>query len=121
MKIGILGTGGVGRTLAARLIESGHEVMIGTRNVADTLARSKPDHYGNPPFKAWQADNPRVKLGAFSEAATFGDVVFVTTLGMAAINAIDLAGTENLSGESVVDVSKPLDASEGMPPKFAAT
>ena len=51
MKIGILGTGGVGRTLAAKLNSLGHEVVIGTRNVGDTLARTAPDGMGSPPFK----------------------------------------------------------------------
>ena len=54
MKIGILGTGMVGRSLAGKLTELGHDVVIGTRDVASTLAESKPNSFGEPPFSAWQ-------------------------------------------------------------------
>lgn len=121
MKIGILGTGGVGQTLAAKLDQSGHEVMIGTRNVTDTMARKTPDAFGNPPFSEWQAKNPGVKLGTFSDAAAFGEVIFLTTLGVATINVIDLAGKDNFSEKIVIDVTNPLDFSQGVPPKFTAT
>ncbi|HEY8721329.1 NAD(P)-binding domain-containing protein, partial [Pengzhenrongella sp.] len=56
MKIAILGTGSVGRTLAARLAGLGHEVTIGTRDRASTLARDTPDRMGNPPFSEWLAE-----------------------------------------------------------------
>ncbi len=121
MKIGILGTGAVGRTLATKLIEDGHEVMIGTRDVVNTLARNKADGYGNPPFTEWLSAHPSAKLESFSDTAAFGEVLFITTAGLAALNAIDLAGKENFSGKIVVDVTNPLDASAGMPPKFAVT
>jgi predicted dinucleotide-binding enzyme len=121
MKIGILGTGGVGQTLAAKLCQSKYEVMIGTRNVADTIGRSKPDAYGNPPFTEWLSKNPDVKLGTFHDAAAFGEVIFLTSHGLATINAVDMAGKENFGRKIVVDVTNPLDFSEGVPPKFAAT
>ena len=114
MGIAILGTGGVGRTLAAKLIEDGHQVFIGTREVAKTMARTEPDAVGNPSFSKWLADNPKVKLKNFAEAAAFGEVVFLTTHGMAATNAIDRAGKKNFSGKVVVDVTNPLDASQGI-------
>ena len=53
VRFGILGTGVVGKTLAARLAGLGHEVMVGTRDPAETLSRTEPDTYGNPPFGAW--------------------------------------------------------------------
>ncbi|MCK7528540.1 MAG: NAD(P)-binding domain-containing protein [Ignavibacteriales bacterium] len=81
MKIGILGTGGVGRTLAAKLIALGHEVVIGTRNVEDTLAALLPDGMGGPPFKVWHSQNPKAKLVKFSEAASFGEMLFLATFG----------------------------------------
>ena len=49
MKIAVLGTGIVGRTLAGRLAELDHEVTVGTRDPAATLARTEPDQMGNPP------------------------------------------------------------------------
>ncbi len=121
MKIGMLGTGGVGRTLAAKLVEDGYDVMIGTRNPADTLARTEPDAQGTPPFKTWQAENPKVSLGTFSEAAAFGDVIFLATPGMLTTSILDLAGTDHFAGKIVVDLTNPLDFSEGIPPKFAVT
>ncbi|SFU69609.1 hypothetical protein SAMN05216480_11412 [Pustulibacterium marinum] len=118
MKIGIFGTGMVGRTLAERLISDGHEIMIGTRNVENTLANTKPDVIGTPPYKEWQVNNKTVELGTFSEAAKFGEVVFISTFGDVAINAIDLAGKENLDGKVVIDTTNPLDLSNGIPPSF---
>ena len=69
MKVGILGTGTVGRTLAARLGELGHDVMHGTRDPKATQSRSDADVYGNPPFRIWSEDHPDIGLGSFAEAA----------------------------------------------------
>lgn len=121
MKIGILGTGGVGRTLAAKLASDGHEVMIGTRSVADTVAKNKPDGFGNPPFKEWHLQHQEVKFGTFADAAKFGDTIILATFGDVTTNAIDLAGKENFNGKAVIDTTNPLDFSLGVPPKFTAT
>lgn len=51
MKIAVLGTGMVGRALAARLAGLGHDVVIGTRDPVQTLSRTEPDGLGNPPYK----------------------------------------------------------------------
>ena len=120
MKIGILGTGVVGKTLAAKLIELGHEVMIGTRSIAETLAKTGTDMMGQPPFKEWHAVNPKVKLGTFAETGQFGEMIILATHGVATTGAIDQAGKNNFSGKVVVDTTNPLDFSQGMPPKFAA-
>ena len=66
MRIGILGTGMVGQALAAKLAEGGHEVVVGTRDPAATLARDEPDGYGNPPFRTWHAQHLDVKLATFN-------------------------------------------------------
>lgn len=116
MKIGIIGTGTVGRTLAARLNEVGHKVVIGTRNVEEKLADESKDQYGNPSFSTWQQQNPEIPLVTFNEAASYGDVVINATKGEASINALKQAGNENLSGKVLVDVGNPLDGSKGMPP-----
>jgi len=50
MKIAIIGTGGVGQTIASKLNSLGHQVMIGTRNVDEKLADKNNDHFGNKPF-----------------------------------------------------------------------
>ena len=119
MKFGVLGTGGVGRTLAAGLVGQGHRVMIGTRNVAQTLMRVKADAMGNPPFSAWQRENAAVGLGTFAEAAAHGEMVLNCTAGMATREALKAAGEENLNGKVLVDVSNPLDFSHGMPPSLS--
>jgi len=121
LKIGILGTGGVGRTLAAKFASTGNEVMIGTRNVEDTLSKTNPDAMGTPPFKEWQKQNQQVKLGTFAEAAKFGEVILLATFGDVTKNAIDLAGKDNFSNKIVVDSTNPLDFSKGVPPGFTVT
>lgn len=119
MKIGILGTGIVGQTLAAKLAELGHDVMIGTRDVAATLARTEPHPYGFPPFSAWHEAHPSVRLGPFAEAAQHGDTVINATNGVGSLNALRLAGEQHLNGKILIDPSNPLDFSQGMPPSLA--
>lgn len=121
MKIGILGTGVVGRTLAVKFNLLGHEVVIGTRNVEDTLARSSPDAMGGSPFKLWHSQNSKVKLVKFSEAASFGEIIFLSTFGHATSSAIEMAGKQNFDNKVVVDTTNPLDFSRGVPPSFTVT
>jgi len=118
MKIAILGTGGVGQTLASKLISLGHKVMMGTRNVADKLAADNKDMYGNPPFREWHAANKDVQLGTFAEAAAFGEIILNATLGINSIKALKLAGEKNLNGKILVDIANPLDFSKGVPPSL---
>lgn len=108
MKIGIIGSGDVAKTLAGGFLGKGFEVKLGTRSpekLADWLAES----------------GERASVGNFSDAARFGEVVFICSAGAAALNAVKLAGAENLKGKIVIDVTNPLDFSEGVPPKFTAT
>jgi predicted dinucleotide-binding enzyme len=116
MIYGILGTGVVGKTIAAQLDGMGHEVMVGTRDPEDTLSRTEPDQYGNPPFGAWNQEHPEVRLGTFGEAAAQGEMVVNATTGMASLEALEMAGEDNLNGKVLVDISNPLDFSRGMPP-----
>ena len=121
MRFGILGTGVVGKTMAARLADLGHEVMIGTRDPEQTLSRTEPDAYGNPPFSAWQEEHPEVKLGIFEEAATHGEMVVNATAGGVSLEALELAGEDNMNGKILIDVSNPLDFSRGMPPTLSVS
>jgi predicted dinucleotide-binding enzyme len=118
MKIAIIGTGSVGQTLASRLSELSHDVMIGTRNVSDKMASTEKDNYGNPPFSEWLKTNSKVKLGTFSEAAYFGEVVINATHGNSSVKALILAGAKNLAGKIIIDLANPLDFSNGMPPSL---
>jgi predicted dinucleotide-binding enzyme len=118
MQLGILGSGVVGRTIGTRLVELGHDVTIGTRDVASTLERTEPDVYGNPPFNLWQQQHPQVRLGAFADAAAFGTIVINATNGAASLEALSLAGAANLDGKVLIDIANPLDFSQGMPPSL---
>lgn len=108
MKIGIIGSGGVAKTLGTGLLAKGHEVKLGSRDagkLSDWLANS----------------GDKASAGSFSDAAKFGDTVFLAVLGEAADEAILLAGAENLKGKTVIDLTNPLDFSNGTPPRFTST
>ncbi|WP_327143909.1 NADPH-dependent F420 reductase [Nocardia sp. NBC_01327] len=105
MKIGIVGTGSVGRTLAARLVELGHDVVIGTRDVAATEAKAEE------PFPA--------PLRTSAEAAAHAEVVINATGGQVSVSALQGAGAENLAGKVLIDIANPLDFSDGFPPTLA--
>lgn len=119
MNIGILGTGMVGQALASELAGQGHAVRVGRRDVNETLARSAPDYMGNPPFSAWQQQNPQVQLGTFAEAAAHGELLFNSTAGVGSLDALNRAGAANLNGKVLIDVANPLDFSQGLPPSLA--
>lgn len=116
MKIAVIGTGSVGQTFASKLVSLGHEVMIGTRDVAAKLSATEKDMYGNAPFSEWHAANKNVQLGTFAEAAAFGQIILNVTQGGQSINALKMAGEKNLEGKIIVDIANPLDFSKGMPP-----
>lgn len=116
MKIAVLGTGTVGRTMAAKLVELAHEVTVGTRDPQATLARTEPDGMGNPPFSAWHADHPAVLLAPFAEAAGQAELVVNATNGGISLDVLMQAGTANLAGKVLLDIANPLDFSQGFPP-----
>jgi predicted dinucleotide-binding enzyme len=118
MRIGILGTGGVGRSMAEGLTARGDEVTIGTRSVEATMARTEPDAMGNEPYAGWSERNPEVGLGTFAEAAAHGELVVNATNGTGSLGALGAAGRENLQDKVLIDISNPLDFSGGMPPSL---
>ena len=118
MNIGVLGTGSVGRTISAKLVELGHSIVIGTREPSETLARTESDRMGNPPLSAWLEQNPKVRLGTFAEAAAHGEIVMNATNGNGSLDALKAAGEGNLNGKILIDISNPLDGSRGMPPSL---
>jgi 8-hydroxy-5-deazaflavin:NADPH oxidoreductase len=121
VRFGILGTGVVGKTIAARLAGLGHDVVIGTRDPEGTMSRTEPDAYGTPPFGAWQEEHQEVRLGTFGEAAAHGEIVVNATAGGVSLEALELAGEDHLSGKVLIDVSNPLDFSQGMPPTLSVS
>ena len=105
MRIGVLGTGTVGRTLASALVEGGHEVRMGSRTA------------GNEQAVAWVGEaGEHAGEGTFADAAGFGELVVNATAGAASLEALNAAGAEQLAGKVLVDVANPLDFSAGMPP-----
>ncbi len=100
MKVGVLGSGDVGKVLAAGFKSFGHDVKIGSREPEKLAAWSKEKNVPNVTFQ---------------EAAKFADVVVLATLGRGTENAIRLAGPKNFAGKVVIDATNPLDFSTGMP------
>ncbi|HEY5857343.1 MAG TPA: NAD(P)-binding domain-containing protein [Aldersonia sp.] len=118
MRIAVLGTGTVGQALAGRLAQLGHDVTVGTRDVAATRARTEPDGMGNPPFSAWAPAHPDVRLATFAEAAEAAELIVNATTGRVSIDALQAAGADNLAGKTLVDIANPLDFSHGFPPSL---
>lgn len=94
MKVGIIGSGVVGQTLAAGFVKHGHEVEVGTRDAAK--------------LKAWSAKNPGARVKSFADAAAFGDVVVLAVAGEVAQEALRLAGPKALQGKTVIDACNPI-------------
>jgi len=94
MKVGVLGSGEVAKTLASGFLKHGHEVMMGTREPAK--------------LKEWTGKNPKGRVGSFAEAAKTGEMVVLAVKGTASAEALRAAGASNLSGKTVVDVTNPI-------------
>ena len=98
MNIGVLGTGATGQTIGSKLVQLGHDVMLGARDAA------------NPNAVLWaKGAGHNALYGTFMNAAEFGEIIFNCTLGSASMNALNLAGAENLKGKVLLDTSNPLD------------
>jgi predicted dinucleotide-binding enzyme len=96
MKVGILGSGIVGRVLGAGFAKHGHEVMLGTRD-----ARKQE-------VQQWVSETSGASAGTFEQAAGFGQMIVLATLGRAAESAIGLAGPANFARKTVIDATNPL-------------
>ncbi len=104
-KIAVLGTGMVGSTIASKLIQLGCEVKMGSRTANNEKAAE------------WVKTNgAKASHGTFSDAAKFGELIFNCSKGENALEVMQMAGVENLSGKILIDISNPLDFSKGMPP-----
>jgi predicted dinucleotide-binding enzyme len=97
VKIGILGTGDVGKALGNGFIALGHEVKMGSRDAQNEKAL------------AWASTSGiNASTGTFAEAAQFGEVIVLALSWGGAENAIKLAGPENFDGKVVIDAINPL-------------
>lgn len=108
MKAAVLGTGMVGDTIGSKLIELGHSVMMGSRTKENEKAKAFVEKL-----------HGKASAGTFADAAAFGEVIFNCTSGAGSLEALKLAGEENLKGKILVDISNPLDFSKGMPPSLS--
>jgi 8-hydroxy-5-deazaflavin:NADPH oxidoreductase len=109
MKIGILGSGDVGRKLAEGFLEIGDTIKIGSRNP------------NQEKITEWMAkhDKAKVSSGTFAQAASFGELDVIATSWAGSVDAIRMADPKNFAGKVVIDVINPLDFSKGMPPRLA--
>jgi predicted dinucleotide-binding enzyme len=107
-RVGVLGTGEVGRRLAAGFRSRGHDVMIGSRDPA------------KPELREWlSGDGAGIEADTFTRVAEHAELLVLAVLGNAAEAAIADAGPENFSGKVVIDAMNPLDFSGGFPPKLS--
>jgi len=94
-KIGIIGSGTVGQTLATGFLKYGYQVKIGSRDLTKLSA-----------WKSTAGDD--ASIGSFAEAAQFGDIIVLATKGTAAMNALQLAEKANLSDKTIIDATNPI-------------
>jgi 8-hydroxy-5-deazaflavin:NADPH oxidoreductase len=106
MRIAVIGTGVVGRTLAQAFQRTGHDVAVGTRDPGETSGRDE-----------WRGLD--VPLQPLATVAADADVVVNATNGGASLAALGEVGTDHLAGKVIVDVSNPLDFSQGFPPTLS--
>ena len=115
MKVGVLGSGVVGQTIGTKLAERGVEVVLGTR----TPNKLDEKRGMGGPLSEWTTKaGKNGRLGTFAEAAAHGDIVINATSGTGSLEALELAGSENLDGKILIDIANPLDFSKGMPPSL---
>lgn len=94
MKVGVLGSGDVAKTLGAGLMKHGHQVTMGTRH---------PEKLAD-----WSTKGTGAQVASFSEAAKFGELVVLAVQGAMAAEALRAAGAANLEGKTVIDVTNPI-------------
>jgi predicted dinucleotide-binding enzyme len=104
---GVLGTGGVGRAIATRLLGLDHEVVMGSREAGNAAAAE---------WLAGDGSGRPARAGTFADAASAAEIVVNATSGHATLAALEMAGADNLAGKVLIDVANPLDFSHGMPP-----
>ncbi len=105
MRIGVFGTGMVGAAIGTKLVELGHDVMMGSRTADNERAAE------------WVASaGAGASQGTFADAAAHGELLFNCTAGEASLAAMGSAAPGDLAGKVLVDVANPLDHSRGMPP-----
>jgi predicted dinucleotide-binding enzyme len=95
MRVGVLGSGDVAKTLASGFLQHGHDVTVGTRTPAK--------------LSEWRAQNPRGKIGTFADAAVFAELVVLAVKGRSAAEALRSACAQNLRAKPVIDATNPIE------------
>jgi 8-hydroxy-5-deazaflavin:NADPH oxidoreductase len=108
MKIAVLGTGGVGRAFAKKLIELGHSVTMGTRNIEKTTSL----------MADFLNDTPSLLIKTFADAASEADIVINVSKGQFSVDIFSSIPSNFLNQKIIIDISNPLDFSNGMPPSL---
>ncbi len=109
-QVGVLGSGEVGRRLAAGFSSRGHRVMLGTRDTE------------KPELRDWPAcDGAGIEIGTFAQTAAYGELLVLALLGGVAEAVIADTGADKFAGKVVIDAMNPLDFSAGFPPKLSIT
>lgn len=94
MKVGVLGSGDVAKALGAGFVKHGHDVVMGTRDVAK--------------LADWTVANAGARAGSFADAARHGELVVLSVKGAVALDVLRSAGAENLAGKAVIDATNPI-------------
>jgi predicted dinucleotide-binding enzyme len=109
---GVLGTGTVGQTLAGKLAALGHEVRMGTRDVAASQARTDAG-WGAEPLSTWLEANPSIELATFHDAMAASDILINANSGTVSVDVLALGDPADLDGKILIDIGNPLDFSGG--------
>jgi predicted dinucleotide-binding enzyme len=95
MRIGVIGSGNVGQTLAKGLKKHGYDVRIGSRT-AGKLAAFSSEH--------------GIVSGGFVEVAAWAESVVLAVKGSVAEDALKAIGADRLIGKLVIDTTNPIAA-----------
>ncbi len=118
MKIGIIGSGVVAQTLGEKLVELGHDVVLGTRDPGKL--DEKKNMAGT--LNEWLTRvKQKAKVGTFKEAAAHGELLINATNGQASVEALRLAGAGNVGPKVLIDTANELDFSKGRSPALLAS
>jgi predicted dinucleotide-binding enzyme len=93
MKVGVLGSGEVGQTLAKGFKDHGHDVRIGSRT---------------PEKLRTFSEAAGIQAGTFADAAGWGELLVLAVHGTGAEHALTLAGEPNLRGKIIIDTTNPI-------------
>src|SRR4051812_21765317 len=96
-KIGIIGSGVVAKALGNGFLKHGYEVTLGSRDLSK--------------LTDWkEKGGAKAHIGSFEDAAKFGKIIVLAVKGIAAADAIEAAGPQNMQWKTVIDTTNPIAA-----------